>query len=60
MQLCSCVYVIDIYELFITSLTRDIKSTIAVHTHQVLNMSVHFSEMRLNNQRHTFPKIGIT
>ena len=58
MQLCSYVYDIDIYELFIYSLTREIKSTVAIHTCQVwgkLDMSVHLGEMRLNNLRY-FPK----
>ena len=28
-------YAMDIYELFINSLTREIKSTMAIHTQQV-------------------------
>ena len=59
MQLCSYVYDNDIYELFINSITREIKSTMAVLTHQVcgkLDMSVHFGE-RLNNLRYFHQKL---
>ena len=61
MQLCLYVYDIDIYELFINSLTTEIKSTMAIHTQQVcgkLYMSVHLGEMRLNNLRY-FSSVGL-